>query len=206
MAHPSLDTLPLTRRTPTSWATRALERPLDLLVDHAHLERKAASNALALLGRWPDTLDPERWSFVLAGIARDEAEHLALVLRLLHRRGGRFAKFHDNPYAKALRAQVRTGGGPDELVDRLCVSALIELRSCERFALLGDAAAEEDLVRLYRALWASEHGHYASFVELAGAVAGESAAHARWTQWLAIEGEAIAAQPAGPRLHAGWES
>ncbi len=40
---------PLGRATPRSWAATALVDPLALLNDHAHLERKAASNALELL-------------------------------------------------------------------------------------------------------------------------------------------------------------
>jgi len=43
--------LPLKYKTPASWAAGVLERPLELLNDHAHLEKKAATNALELLNR-----------------------------------------------------------------------------------------------------------------------------------------------------------
>src|SRR5688572_30282158 len=148
----------------------------------------------------------------MTAVARDEVEHLAVVSRLLARRGGRLTKQHSNPYAAALRGLVRMGTGRGELVDRLLISGLIEARSCERFRLLADACEREDregeappeprsaafdgiaqqplnaaraeprppsapvltpaapdreLAKLYRGLWASEHGHYLSFHQLA---------------------------------------
>src|SRR3954453_1598687 len=117
--------LPLRYRTPASWAARVLERPLELLNDHAHLEKKAATNALELLNRWPEPSPPENWVAAMTAIARDEVEHLAVVCRLLARRGGRLTKQHSNRYAADLRGLVRQGEGRDELVDRLLVSALI---------------------------------------------------------------------------------
>ena len=152
--------LPLRYRTPADWARSVLQRPLELLNDHAHLEKKAAANALELLNRWPEPNPPENWVAAMTAVARDEVEHLSTVCRLLARRGGRLTKQHGNPYASALRGLVRQGQGPAELVDRLMVSALIEARSCERFKLLGEACEEDpELRKLYRGLWASEHGH-----------------------------------------------
>src|SRR5215204_2232662 len=98
--------LPLLYTTPGEWAGRVLARPLDLLNDHAHLEKKAAANALELLNRWPEPSPPENWVAAMTAIARDEVEHLAVVCRLLARRGGRLTKSHGNPYASALHALV----------------------------------------------------------------------------------------------------
>src|SRR5436309_8344171 len=53
--------LPLKYDTPATWAKQALQEPLLLLNDHAHLEKKAASNALELLNRWPEPNPPENW-------------------------------------------------------------------------------------------------------------------------------------------------
>ena len=53
--------LPLKYLTPPSWAAGALRSPLELLNDHAHLEKKAAANALELLNRWPQPNPPEHW-------------------------------------------------------------------------------------------------------------------------------------------------
>src|SRR3982750_3345824 len=110
--------LPLRYRTPASWAAGVLQRPLELLNDHAHLEKKAATNALELLNRWPEPKPPENWVAAMTAVARDEVEHLAIVSRLLARRGGRLTKQHGNSYAAELHKLVRRGRGPQELVDR----------------------------------------------------------------------------------------
>ena len=168
--------LPLRYATPPEWATGVLRRRLELLNDHAHLEKKAAANALELLNRWPEPRPPENWVAAMTAVARDEVEHLAVVCRLLARRGGRLTKQHSNPYAADLRRLVRQGTGPAELVDRLLVSSLIEARSCERFKLLGEATADDaELRKLYRGLWASEHGHYLSFLQLAEQIESKAA-------------------------------
>src|SRR5829696_4929991 len=143
--------LPLRYKTPASWATAVLARPLELLNDHAHLEKKAAANALELLNRWPEPSPPENWVAAMTAVTRDEVEHLAVVSRLLARRGGRLTRQHANPYAADLHKLVRRGKGKEELVDRLMISALIEARSCERFALLGQACDDDpELQKLYR--------------------------------------------------------
>lgn len=201
--------LPLRYETPARWAAAALCEPLALLNDHAHLEKKAAANALELLTQWPAPAPPEYWVEKMTAIARDEVEHLALVTRLLARRGGRLSRNHKNPYANELRAQVRRGLGPREIIDRLMVSALIEARSCERFALLAAHCEDRELSKLYKGLWASEKGHYLSFLELARQVLERDRRDAagqierRWQEWLVIEAQAIVTQTPGPRMHSG---
>ena len=197
--------LPLRYATPREWAMGVLGARLELLNDHAHLEKKAAANALELLNRWPEPRPPENWVAAMTAVARDEVEHLAVVCRLLARRGGRLTKQHSNPYAADLRRLVRQGTGPAELVDRLLVSSLIEARSCERFKLLGEATADDDpeLRKLYRGLWASEHGHYLSFLQLAEQIETEQVVAKRWGEMLDAEAGIIARQTAGPRMHSG---
>ena len=92
--------LPLRSQTPDAWAHLALSDPLALLNDHAHLEKKAAANALELLNRWPEPNPPEYWVEKMSAIARDEVDHLAIVTRLIARRGGKLTKFHRNVYAE----------------------------------------------------------------------------------------------------------
>lgn len=194
--------LPLRYSTPSSWAAGVLEQPLALLNDHAHLEKKAATNALELLNRWPEPNPPENWVTAMTAVARDEVEHLAVVTRLLARRGGRLTKQHANPYAAGLHKLVRRGRGPEELVDRLMISSLIEARSCERFKLLGDAVENDrELQKLYRGLWASEHGHYLTFIQLAEQILPAKAVAKRWDEMLTAEARLIQDQPPGPRMH-----
>ena len=135
-------------------------------------------------------------------VARDEAAHLAQVMRILLRRGGRLDRVHKNPYANSLRLLVRKGD-PAEILDRLLVSAVIEVRSCERFAVLAAASSDAELAGFYEALFTSEFGHYRVFLDLAAKMADRTAVEARWQQLLAAEAEILSRQEAGPRIHSG---
>lgn len=195
------DALPLRSQTPLEWGRAVLADPISLLIDHAFLEKKAATNALELLTRWPnDWLDG--WVEALTAIARDEVAHLAQVTRLLLKKGGRLDRFHKNPYANALRQLVRKGE-PVELLDRLLVAALIEVRSCERFSVLAAASEEEELSSFYHALFTSESGHYRVFMDLASKFTQPAVLSARWQEMLAAEAEILAQQEPGPRIHSG---
>src|ERR1035441_3359927 len=196
-----LDALPLHSRTPIEWARGVLAEPIRLLTDHAFLEKKAANNALELLTRWPGEWLPGGVETMTA-VARDEAAHLAQVMRILLRRGGRLDRCHKNPYANALRLLVRKGD-PAEILDRLLVSAAIDVRSCERFAVGDATSADVELAAFYEALFASEFGHYRVFLELARKMADPAAVEARWQQLLAAEADILAGQEAGPRIHSG---
>jgi tRNA-(ms[2]io[6]A)-hydroxylase len=193
--------LPLHSRTPIEWGRAVLTDPIALLADHAFLEKKAANNAMELMTQWPSDWFPG-WVEAMTGVARDEAAHLAQVIRLLIRRGGRLQRIHKNPYANALRTLVRRGEAA-EIVDRLFISALIELRSCERFAVLAVASDDVELAAFYSALFASEMGHYKLFLKLAYGIGPKAATEARWEQMLAAEARILAEQPPGPRMHSG---
>lgn len=194
--------LPLLIDTPREWAPQALSSIHQLLNDHAHLERKAASNALELFTRWPDANPSAYWLRVTANVARDEVQHLARVSGILNKRGGEISRTHRNEYASALHKKIRLGRAKEELVDRLFVAALIEARSCERFLCLADSdECDAELKRLYRALWSSEHGHYKVFLELAKSVVKEGDLKKRWKEWLRIESEVIQEQKPGCRIH-----
>jgi tRNA-(ms[2]io[6]A)-hydroxylase len=196
-----IEALPLHSRTPIEWGRAVLAEPFSLLIDHAFLEKKAATNALELLTRWPnDWMDG--WVEAMTGVARDEVAHLAQVTRLLLSRGGRLDRFHKNPYANALRELVRKASR-QELLDRLLVAALIEIRSCERFAVLAAASTDTELAGFYRTLFASELGHYRVFLHLAGKFTAQVELDARWQEMLAAEAAILAVQQPGPRIHSG---
>ncbi len=197
--------LPLKFQTPKDWATEVLKHPIALLSDHAYLERKAATNALDLLNRWVDVRTSEQWVLTLSNIAKDETAHLYTVTKLIAERGGKLQRTHKCQYANDLRALVRTGKGNLEVLDRLLVSALIEARSCERFLILGEVASEPDLKHLYKSLFASEAGHYKTFLKLAETTATARVIESRWEELLEKESEIIQVQPIGVALHSGVE-
>lgn len=193
---------PLRSITPIEWGRAVLTDPISLLIDHAFLEKKAATNALELLTRWPnDWLDG--WVEAMTSVARDEVSHLAQVTRILARKGGRLDRFHKNPYANSLREQLVRKGEPTELLDRLLIAALIEARSCERFSVLARAARDEELSNFYRALSSSEAGHYRVFMELAARFTESGVLDARWRDMLFAEANILAEQEPGPRIHSG---
>ena len=196
--------LPLRSSTPAGWGRAVLADPINLLIDHAFLEKKAANNAMELLTRWPGDWLPG-WVEAMTSVARDETAHLAQATRMLVRRGGRLSRVHKNPYANELRLLVRKGNRA-ELLDRLFVSALIEVRSCERFGILGETevTGDDELAAFYRALHSSELGHYKVFLKLARKIAPKEEVDVRWGEMLDAEARILARQEPGPRIHSGW--
>jgi tRNA-(ms[2]io[6]A)-hydroxylase len=204
MTAPSIAQLPLRSHTPPAWAEIVMRDPLALLCDHAYLERKAATNALQLFNRWPEPDPPENWVVAMTSIAQDEVEHLAIVVRLLLKRGGSLTRYHRNDYAAGLHGLVRMGRGTEELIDRLMISALIEARSCERFAVLAEHCPDAELAELYGDLFTSEAGHYRVFINLAKHLAPADVVDRRWEELLDAEARIIAQQPPGPTMHSGF--
>lgn len=169
----------------------------EILVDHAHCEKKAAGVAMNLLFSYVDQADLAR---ELTGIVTEELEHFGLVLDLLERRGIRFRKLSPSSYGPRLHERIRRAE-PHRAVDRLLVAGLIEARSCERFALLGDHVADPELRDFYRGLFEAEARHHATYVRLACGFAPEEEVRAR-LHWLAAEEAAIIdrGDPV-PRMH-----
>jgi tRNA-(ms[2]io[6]A)-hydroxylase len=186
-------------RAPSSpaWLARALANLDDVLIDHAHCEKKAASTAVSLLFRYPErtALLP-----VLSALAREELEHFEQMLGLLERHGVVYGRLTPSPYATELLAAVRPEE-PDRLADTLICLALIEARSCERMKLLADAVPDTDLAAFYRQLLASEARHHATYLELAATVVPEDAVRARLTTLAAHEATVLAAAPPLARMH-----
>ena len=113
----------------------------DILVDHAHCEKKAAGVAMNLLFSYVDHVALAR---AMTEIVNEELEHFRMVLDLLERRGIPFRKLSPSTYGSRLHALIRREE-PGKAIDRLLVAGLIEARSCERFALLGDHVTDPEL-------------------------------------------------------------
>jgi tRNA 2-(methylsulfanyl)-N6-isopentenyladenosine37 hydroxylase len=195
--------LPLRVRTPADWAPGVLAYPLALLSDQAYLEKKAANNALEFLNLWPSAQAPTHWLASISTIAKDETQHLQMVLRLLEKKKGTLERSHKNPYAIDLRKLVRRGNGNQDLADRLLVSALIEARSCERFERLAQATEDPELSKFYGGLLISENGHFRLFLDMAKKVLPAKDVESRWDRLLDEEAAIIQNQPSGPRIHSG---
>src|SRR4029079_5309080 len=118
-------------KVPEDWLPKVLSHLPEVLVDHAHLERKAATSALNLekyrdlYGRVDE----------LNAIAIEELQHFQLVLELLKQRGIPFGQPFPSPWISGLMRSVRHGKRY-QVIDPLICCALIEGRSCEKFQVL----------------------------------------------------------------------
>lgn len=187
----------LKRATSPEWTKLAVARFHDVLIDHAHCEKKAAANALSMLQSYPEI---DGLPAQMARLAREEAAHLARVLKMMDERGLRLSKDDGDPYAQGLQAMVRKTQ-PERRLDRLLVAAVIEARSCERLALLAEHLEDEGLRKFYAELAQSEDGHQSLFFRLAATAHGEEAAQARLEQILEFEAELIEKLPIRAAVH-----
>src|SRR3989441_8400725 len=148
--------------TAREWVALALRRFDEVLVDHAHCEKKAAAHALSMLAAFPTVAGLPR---AMARLAREEAGHLAQVLSVMEKRGLPLGRDPGDPYVQGLQALVRQPAR-ERLLDRLLVSALIEARSEERLALLGANLPDPEMRRVYSPLAGAESGQPELFLRL----------------------------------------
>jgi len=139
-----------------AWLEQAIANPAELLIDHAHCERKAAGAALQLMFRYPSSED---LAAVLSPLAQEELEHFDRVLALLQRRGIALRPLPAPPYGAGLTKEIRREE-PLRQLDTFLVAGLIEARSHERMALLADHSPDPELRLLYGDLLASEARHF----------------------------------------------
>ena len=172
--YPSSAMFCLRAATDSAWAASAVKDLDAVLIDHAHCEMKAATNALSLVVRHSSDLGLVH---ALTAIAREELEHFDRVVAFLAARGLSLGPPPVDDYAAELRRAMKALPLSELplFVDRLLVGALIEARSCERFKLLLKALPEscpDDLRAFYEELFACEARHYREYVDLATRAAG----------------------------------
>jgi tRNA-(ms[2]io[6]A)-hydroxylase len=148
--------------TPDEWLDVASERLPEMLLDHANCELKAASTALGFLYRYPDrTALAQRMS----RLAREELRHFEQVRSIMDDMEIPFERLTASRYAGGLRDAARRDE-PHKLLDLLLIGALIEARSCERFAKIAPRLPEK-LGKFYAGLLASEARHFEHYIAFA---------------------------------------
>src|ERR1700760_2910985 len=115
---------------PASWLDKVRSNIPAVLVDHAHLERKAATSALNL----EKYVELHDCVSELNAIAIEELQHFELVIQLLRERGIPFTSPQRSPWIAGMMTAVRKGR-KYQVIDHLVVCALIEGRSCEKFQI-----------------------------------------------------------------------
>lgn len=148
--------------TPVEWCVQAVKNLPTLLIDHAHCEKKAASTALAMLFRYPQH---EELVYSLSRVAREELRHFEQVIAILKKRRVVYQNLKPARYAEGMISSATTFE-PKRLVDLLIISAFIEARSCERFAMLY-TYLDEELKNFYAGLLLSEGRHYQLYLKFA---------------------------------------
>lgn len=146
--------------TPDAWIEEAVRRLPELLLDHANCELKAASTALGFIYRYPERPALARR---MSRLAREELRHFEQVRKILEEMSIPFEHVSASRYAGSLRDAVRKNE-PERLLDLLLVGALIEARSCERFAMLIPELPEK-LGKFYAGLLDSEARHFGHYLD-----------------------------------------
>ncbi len=183
--------------SPERWLRQVMAGLDELLIDHAHCEKKAAATAMNLLFAYVENVPVCR---AMTEIVQEELSHFHLVLDVLARRGVQFRRLRPSRYADRLRSLVRKTE-PQRAVDRLLIAALIEARSCERFALLRDCLPDAELAAFFGGLFESEARHHSTYVRLAKEFAPEETVRTRLEQLAAAEAAIIAEGDDVPRMH-----
>lgn len=184
--------------TPEAWVEWALENQDLLLVDHANCEKKAASTALNLMYRY---VDQPVLLQKMSRLAREELRHFEQVIALMQQRGVAYTQLSAARYAGELRHCVRTHE-PGRLVDTLLVGAVIEARSCERFAALAPRL-DSELGEFYSSLLKSEARHFTDYLKLARSLVSAEEVDLRLESILACEAGLIQTADNEFRFHSG---
>jgi tRNA-(ms[2]io[6]A)-hydroxylase len=154
--------LRLQKMTREDWAAQAVHAIDEILLDHAHCEKKAASMALNLMFRYPEypqLMQP------LSELAREELRHFEQVLSVMNERAIPFRRQRPSTYAGRLVSIIRKDE-PHRMLDLMLCACLIEARSCERMKILSETLSDAKLARLYKGLLACEARHHQVYIDM----------------------------------------
>lgn len=187
-------------RTPDAWVAAALQPDQEptLLIDHANCEKKAAATALALMHRYTD--NPLLLN-KMSRLAREELRHFEQVIKMMAARDIIYKPLSASRYAQGLHKGVRRQE-PGRLIDTLIVGALIEARSCERFARLAPEL-DKELGDFYFSLLKSEARHYSDYLRLAESLASDGDLTDRLEYFRGLEAGLVESEDTEFRFHSG---
>jgi tRNA-(ms[2]io[6]A)-hydroxylase len=171
-----------------------------LLIDHANCEKKAASTALSLMFAYAEDLE---LTGKMSRLAREELRHYEQVTKLLKTLAVVPRRLAPGRYAERLRRLVAKSE-PQRQVDLMICGALIEARSCERFAALAQALGGP-IGALFQGLHNAEARHYRIYLDLARRAAHRAGIgfHPRVEEFAALESELITSHDDVFRFHSG---
>lgn len=175
--------------TDPRWVNIAQMNISEILTDHAYCEQKAATSCISIIVNYSQF---EKVVETLSPIVTEEWGHFRMVLRELNKRGFKLGKPRIDHYVVELQKIKRKGGKLEvQMMDQLLTNAIIEARSCERFRLLSENIADNELKSFYHELMISEAGHYITFVDLAKEYRPVDEVKQRLSEMLDYEAEII---------------
>ncbi len=186
--------------TPAAWVARACAETDVLLIDHANCEKKAASTALSLMFAYAEDLE---LTGKMSRLAREELRHYEQVTKLMKTLAVVPQRLAPGRYAERLRRLVAKSE-PQREVDLMICGALIEARSCERFAALAQAIGGP-IGELFEGLHNAEARHYRVYLDLARRAAHRAGIgfRPRVEEFAALESELITSHDDVFRFHSG---
>ena len=187
----------LLNKTNENWINLAISNPMEILLDHAHCERKAAGVALQLMFRY---VSEPGLSEVLSPLAREELEHFERVLSIFNARGGTLRKLASPPYGSILAKKI-CKDEPTRMLDSFLVAGLIEARSHERMTLLSIHSPDFELRDLYADLLKSEARHFGIYWKLADERFDRNLLMSRLEALARVESDALVEMHQEPRMH-----
>ena len=187
----------LSSLTSDVWIKLALSNPIEILIDHAHCERKAAGVAIQLMFRYPT--EPNL-AEVLSPIAREELEHFEKILYFLKDLGHSLKALKPPPYGSELAKNVRKEE-PNRMLDSFLIAGLIEARSHERLGILALNSEKKSFRVLYESLLESEARHFGIYWRLAKNKFPKDETFKRLEELAKIESDILSETYFLPRVH-----
>lgn len=183
--------------TPQAWLDEAENHYDILLIDHANCEKKAAATAMNLMYRHTRRTELLK---KMSQLAREELLHFQQVVEIMEAREVDYKRLSPSRYASSLRALI-SSEEHQQLIDTLIVGAIIEARSCERFAALMPLL-DKELAKFYKSLLKSESRHYEDYLLLASLYSDEDITE-KVALFLEKEKELISGADTEFRFHSG---
>ena len=179
------------------WIKLALSNPTEILIDHAHCEKKAAGVAIQLMFKYPSE---QSISEVLSPIAREELEHFEKILNFLKDKGIEIKPLKPPPYGSELAKNIRREE-PYRMLDSFLVAGIIEARSHERLSILALNFEDASLREIYNSLLESEARHFGVYWKLAQEKFSKKEVFKRLNELAQKESEILSETFPLPRIH-----
>ncbi len=187
----------LTSLSSERWIKLALSNPNEILIDHAHCEKKAAGVAIQLMFKYPSE---HKLSETLSPIAREELEHFEKILKFLKDKGLEIKALKPPPYGSELAKNIRKEE-PYRMLDSLLVAGIIEARSHERLSILSLNFQDASLREIYNSLLESEARHFGIYWKLAQKKFSKKEVFTRLNELAIKETEILSETFPFPRIH-----